>query len=187
MTLAHVWNLSDTDGDGQMTLDEFSIAMHLIQLRLQGVDLPQALPPSLRTKSSVGLSQQQHFVSPQRAVTSGGVKFSVSHPGMPMYNTGSSATLPNPRKQSALAVGEKPLLGSSGLKRTESFQPEKKKIQNRQTEDDVPWAVQTSAKKKYNQMFNAHDRLRSGFLTGVQARAILLQSNLSQQHLAQIW
>lgn len=36
-------------------------------------------------------------------------------------------------------------------------------------------------------MFNATDKTRSGFLTGTQARGILLQTKVPQQILAQIW
>jgi hypothetical protein len=40
---------------------------------------------------------------------------------------------------------------------------------------------------KYTQLFNATDRNRSGFLTGPQAKGILVQSKLPQTILAQIW
>ena len=46
--LAHIWSLSDVDSDGKMDINEFSIALHLISLRLKGVDLPQTLPQSLK-------------------------------------------------------------------------------------------------------------------------------------------
>lgn len=36
-------------------------------------------------------------------------------------------------------------------------------------------------------MFNATDKTRSGFLTGTQARSILLQTNVPQANLAKIW
>ena len=35
------------NADGKMDKKEFSIAMHLIQKRLQGYELPKVLPPSL--------------------------------------------------------------------------------------------------------------------------------------------
>lgn len=44
-------NLSDLDKDGQMTQQEFSIAMHLIQCKLKGINLPTSLPLSLKTSS----------------------------------------------------------------------------------------------------------------------------------------
>ncbi|KAM7354142.1 dynamin associated protein 160 isoform 4-T4 [Cochliomyia hominivorax] len=49
------------------------------------------------------------------------------------------------------------------------------------------WAVKAPAKRKYTQVFNATDRNRTGYLTGVQARGILVQSKLPQATLAQIW
>lgn len=49
------------------------------------------------------------------------------------------------------------------------------------------WAIKGAAKRKYTQVFNATDRTRSGYLTGAQARSILVQSKLPQATLAQIW
>ncbi|XP_017464237.1 PREDICTED: intersectin-1 isoform X2 [Rhagoletis zephyria] len=49
------------------------------------------------------------------------------------------------------------------------------------------WAIKGPAKRKYTQVFNATDRTRSGYLTGAQARSILVQSKLPQATLAQIW
>lgn len=46
--LAHIWSLSDVDSDGQMDINEFSIALHLIALKMKGVELPQILPQSLK-------------------------------------------------------------------------------------------------------------------------------------------
>lgn len=47
--------------------------------------------------------------------------------------------------------------------------------------------MKAPAKRKYTQVFNAADRSRTGFLTGVQARGILVQSKLPQAILARIW
>ncbi|XP_011689438.1 PREDICTED: intersectin-1 isoform X2 [Wasmannia auropunctata] len=49
------------------------------------------------------------------------------------------------------------------------------------------WAVPHQTKLKYTQMFNTCDRTRSGFLSGPQARNIMVQSQLPQNILAQIW
>ncbi|XP_063598046.1 intersectin-1-like isoform X10 [Penaeus indicus] len=49
------------------------------------------------------------------------------------------------------------------------------------------WAVPQASKLKYTQVFNMTDRAKSGYLSGVQARNILIQSQLPQQALAQIW
>lgn len=49
------------------------------------------------------------------------------------------------------------------------------------------WAIPQSSKLKYTQLFNSNDRQRTGFLTGVQARNILIESKLPQDMLAKIW
>ncbi|XP_066905734.1 intersectin-1 isoform X3 [Halyomorpha halys] len=51
----------------------------------------------------------------------------------------------------------------------------------------VEWAVPQASKLKYTQLFNTTDKARSGYLTGPQARTILLASKLPQPVLAQIW
>ena len=40
--------------DGKMDKKEFSIAMHLIQKKLQGYELPKALPASLKADPVIG-------------------------------------------------------------------------------------------------------------------------------------
>ncbi|VVC37884.1 Hypothetical protein CINCED_3A015775 [Cinara cedri] len=49
------------------------------------------------------------------------------------------------------------------------------------------WAVPHQTKLKYTQLFNTTDRMRTGFLTGVQARGIMVATQLPQNVLAQIW
>ncbi|KAL2798305.1 hypothetical protein BJX66DRAFT_296141 [Aspergillus keveii] len=47
-TLAVIWDLADIDADGQLTRDEFAVAMYLIRQQFTGkAPLPQALPPAL--------------------------------------------------------------------------------------------------------------------------------------------
>lgn len=41
--LASIWRLADTDEDGSFTEQEFYVAMHLVNLRLQGIELPDSL------------------------------------------------------------------------------------------------------------------------------------------------
>ncbi|KAG8238921.1 hypothetical protein J437_LFUL000758, partial [Ladona fulva] len=45
--LGQIWSLADTDSDGKMDINEFSIACKLINLKLRGFELPKTLPPSL--------------------------------------------------------------------------------------------------------------------------------------------
>ncbi|XP_060221265.1 intersectin-2 isoform X2 [Meriones unguiculatus] len=46
--LAEIWALSDLNKDGKMDQQEFSIAMKLIKLKLQGQQLPVVLPPVMK-------------------------------------------------------------------------------------------------------------------------------------------
>lgn len=42
--LGRIWKLSDLDKDGMLDSDEFAVAMHLIQIKLDGNELPVELP-----------------------------------------------------------------------------------------------------------------------------------------------
>ena len=42
-----IWNLSDVDKDGALTLAEFALAKHFIKMKLEGQDLPATLPPQM--------------------------------------------------------------------------------------------------------------------------------------------
>lgn len=52
--------LADMNNDGRMDVHEFSIAMKLIKLKLQGHPLPPALPPSMK-QPPLGLPPQTGF------------------------------------------------------------------------------------------------------------------------------
>lgn len=45
--LGKIWKLSDIDKDGYLDMDEFALALHLIQVKLEGHDLPVELPDHL--------------------------------------------------------------------------------------------------------------------------------------------
>ncbi|KAF7983076.1 hypothetical protein HWV62_23989 [Athelia sp. TMB] len=69
--LAQVWDLADINNDGRLTRDGFAVAMHLIQGKLAGKEVPSTLPPSLvppSMRSSAGSAfsaQQQAQPQPQ--------------------------------------------------------------------------------------------------------------------------
>lgn len=46
--LSQIWNLSDVNHDGALSLAEFCTAMHLVVLRLNGFKLPEELPVQLQ-------------------------------------------------------------------------------------------------------------------------------------------
>jgi EH domain-containing protein 3/EH domain-containing protein 1 len=49
--LGRIWALADHDRDGRLDFDDFSIAVHLVKVRLLGHALPQVLPDSIRPTS----------------------------------------------------------------------------------------------------------------------------------------
>lgn len=45
--LSKIWKLADVDKDGMLDSDEFALAMHLINIKIDGNDLPSDLPDHL--------------------------------------------------------------------------------------------------------------------------------------------
>ena len=52
--LGKIWKLSDVDKDGMLDADEFCLAMHLMNVKLDGHDLPTDLPAHLVPPSKRG-------------------------------------------------------------------------------------------------------------------------------------
>ncbi|KAJ2159191.1 hypothetical protein GGF46_003200 [Coemansia sp. RSA 552] len=65
--LSKVWDLADTNRSGNLSKEEFAVAMHLINAQLAGRPLPDALPPTLVPPSmrrSAMVSASTHSLSP---------------------------------------------------------------------------------------------------------------------------
>lgn len=45
--LGKIWKMSDIDKDGQLDMDEFALAMHLVNVKLEGHEIPAELPDHL--------------------------------------------------------------------------------------------------------------------------------------------
>ncbi|XP_042724464.1 intersectin-1 isoform X3 [Lagopus leucura] len=73
--LAQIWALADMNNDGRMDQLEFSIAMKLIKLKLQGYQLPSALPPVMK-QPPIALSGAPGFATLPKSSS-----FSRSGPG----------------------------------------------------------------------------------------------------------
>ncbi|XP_031468392.1 intersectin-1 isoform X3 [Phasianus colchicus] len=73
--LAQIWALADMNNDGRMDQLEFSIAMKLIKLKLQGYQLPSALPPVMK-QPPIALSSAPGFATLPKSSS-----FSRSGPG----------------------------------------------------------------------------------------------------------
>uniref|UniRef100_A0A4W3J9D0 Intersectin-1 n=1 Tax=Callorhinchus milii TaxID=7868 RepID=A0A4W3J9D0_CALMI len=201
--LAQIWAMADLNNDGKMDQLEFSIAMKLIKLKLQGHQLPSALPP-IMVQAPAALPPAGFGIG--SVATMGGVPpvpmgpmpvVGMSPPLVSSVPTAGVPSLPNgtPAMIQPLPAFAHPgatLPKSSSFSRSASAtQANATKMQKAQSFDmgnaNVEWAVPQSSRLKYRQLFNSHDKTMSGHLTGPQARTILMQSSLPQSQLASIW
>ncbi|CAN7984735.1 unnamed protein product, partial [Ixodes pacificus] len=177
--LAKVWSLADMDADGKINRHEFAVALHLIQMKLKGLELPAMLPSSLRSPPFPTGAFSPTFGPPLEQVVSPvaqplvnaalpGAAFPVASPLPPPSMVGPHVA-PLGIIPGAVGAGKPYAPGSATPPAL------------------TEWAVPQPSKLKYTQLFNSHDRSRSGFLGGGQARTILLQSALPHTVLAQIW
>uniref|UniRef100_A0A8C9U095 Intersectin-1 n=1 Tax=Scleropages formosus TaxID=113540 RepID=A0A8C9U095_SCLFO len=191
--LAQIWALADMNNDGKMDMHEFSIAMKLIKLKLQGHNLPLSLPPAMK-QPPVPLPPAPAFGMP-------GVTGMPSLPGLPpvplapLPGLGMSPPLVSsvPPPVPPMANGAPPMIQPlpafthpvrvASLSRASLCSP----LPSASTAPPADWAVPQSSRLKYRQLFNSHDKMMSGYLTGPQARTILMQSSLPQAQLATIW
>ncbi|ETE73169.1 Intersectin-1, partial [Ophiophagus hannah] len=202
--LAQIWALADMNNDGRMDQLEFSIAMKLIKLKLQGYQLPSALPPIMK-QPPIAISTTAGFgisgIPPLSAVAPGPMT-SIPVVGMspPLVSSVPTAAVPPIANGAPAVIQPLPPYGhpatlpkSSSFSRSGGGSQLNAKLQKAQSFDvagaspAVEWAVPQSSRLKYRQLFNSHDKTMSGHLTGPQARTILMQSSLPQTQLATIW
>uniref|UniRef100_A0A7N8WUM8 Intersectin 1 (SH3 domain protein) n=1 Tax=Mastacembelus armatus TaxID=205130 RepID=A0A7N8WUM8_9TELE len=206
--LAQIWALADMNSDGRMDIHEFSIAMKLIKLKLQGHPLPPTLPPSMK-QPPLPLPPQPRMppIAPIPASLPGvppiplpPLPVGVSPP---LVSSG-PPPLPQPIANGAPPTGMmQPISGFShqGNITALGSLPSSPALWEKShhcigflfsvicpsSQPPSDWAVPQSSRLKYRQLFNSHDKMMSGHLTGPQARTILMQSSLPQSQLATIW
>ncbi|XP_017082491.1 intersectin-2 isoform X3 [Drosophila eugracilis] len=195
LILGQIWALADTDSDGKMNINEFSIACKLINLKLRGMEVPKALPPSLLA-SLTGDGQKTPSMTPRGSTSSMSpldplkgiappVSAVVPPPVVAPPPVAAAAVISPPGVVDLAKVPAGPTPPSSNPpSRHMSISERAPSIES---VNQAEWAVQAAQKRKYTQVFNANDRTRSGYLTGAQARGVLVQSKLPQVTLAQIW
>nr|NP_001246118.1 dynamin associated protein 160, isoform D [Drosophila melanogaster]AFH03792.1 dynamin associated protein 160, isoform D [Drosophila melanogaster] len=185
LILGQIWALADTDSDGKMNINEFSIACKLINLKLRGMDVPKVLPPSLLSS----LTGDVPSMTPRGSTSSlspldplKGIVPAVA-PVVPVVAPPVAvATVISPPGVS-VPSGPTPPTSNPPSRHTSISE----RAPSIESVNQGEWAVQAAQKRKYTQVFNANDRTRSGYLTGSQARGVLVQSKLPQVTLAQIW
>ncbi|CAI9736024.1 intersectin-1 isoform X2 [Octopus vulgaris] len=158
--LGQIWTLADMNTDGKMDKKEFSIAMHLIKKKLQGYELPKSLPASLKADPSVMVNSYGMGQNINQQMT------------MPMAMT--SGTAPSTGFTAPIIPVDAPQVRSGSFSMNQSPAPS-------------PWVITPQKKQQYVQMFATQDRNQQGYIMGVDARPLLLNSGLPQPILAQIW
>ncbi|KAB0793537.1 hypothetical protein PPYR_13157 [Photinus pyralis] len=240
-TLGQIWALADTNADGKMDINEFSIACKLINLKLRGFEIPKVLPPtliaSLRMHNPPAIpplpavpSVQQPPLIPLNQIPPTVIPTGIVPPmqsglpatqsfvqpavAQPLVNFGAPliappivapliATAPSPPLVASVnlplggsvippAVPGAPILPSAPSSVHSNTSTPRASItsMDRAASIDSPlvdWSVPHQTKLKYTQIFNTTDRSRSGYLSGVQARNVMVHTKLSQNILAQIW
>ncbi|KAM7385237.1 hypothetical protein PAMP_001330 [Pampus punctatissimus] len=159
--LAQIWALADMNGDGRMDIHEFSIAMKLIKLKLQGHPLPPTLPPSMK-QPPLPLPPPTGFASSVNKSSSFNRSSSIKlQKGSSFDTTGS---------QPAMVQVDWAVPQSSRLKYRQLFNSHDKMMSGHLTAFKCYW------------VFLCHVHV-----LGPQARTILMQSSLPQGQLATIW
>uniref|UniRef100_A0A669AZQ7 Intersectin 1 (SH3 domain protein) n=1 Tax=Oreochromis niloticus TaxID=8128 RepID=A0A669AZQ7_ORENI len=186
--LAQIWALADMNSDGRMDIHEFSIAMKLIKLKLQGHPLPPSLPPSMKQPPlplppQTGMPPMAPIATPLPGV-----------PPLPLPPL--PVGVSPPLVSSAPPPLPQPIANGSILACSFFFHYQISLVSHScflfrcpppSAQPPADWAVPQSSRLKYRQLFNSHDKMMSGHLTGPQARTILMQSSLPQTQLATIW
>uniref|UniRef100_A0A8B9GB90 Intersectin 2 n=1 Tax=Amazona collaria TaxID=241587 RepID=A0A8B9GB90_9PSIT len=196
--LAEIWTLSDLNKDGKMDQQEFSIAMKLIKLKLQGQQLPAVLPPVMKQipvfsplmSARFGMGSMPNLSMPTSVSTitplpNMSLTSMTSVPPLvmsaPLVPSVSTSSLPNGTSNLLQPLSIPFSLSNSNSSSSASLAGNSPKIVS------SDWAVPQASRLKYRQKFNSLDKSMSGYLSGFQARNALLQSNLSQTQLATIW
>uniref|UniRef100_A0A673C6P2 Intersectin 2b n=1 Tax=Sphaeramia orbicularis TaxID=375764 RepID=A0A673C6P2_9TELE len=204
--LAEIWALADMNKDGKMDRLEFSIAMKLIKLKLQGTPLPSALPiimkqppvraPSLKaptsTMTTTGLSPLTPMagLAPLVPTATGLSPLVGSTSTMPLMPTVGATTLPNgtigilqPIPTGALATACVLCCHCFCFSSTSSSPS----VMSPMLSGPSDWAVPHASRLKYRQQFNSLDKQMTGYLTGQQVRGAMATTMLTQTQLASIW
>ncbi|XP_056336813.1 intersectin-2a [Danio aesculapii] len=213
--LADIWALADIGKDGKMDRLEFSIAMKLIKLQLQGQPLPSSLPIIMKQTPTPVMTSSARFGMGSMPNLSAMSVMPILTPvptcpvmaplvPVPTLMSGPLPQMPNSISVPALPNGNATLLTptpafpvSSGLSKSHSLLDLGSSSSNSSSTTSLAsnspktsasdWAVPQSSRLKFRQQFNSLDKLMSGYLSGPQVRNALTASNLTQTQLATIW
>ncbi|TDL27224.1 hypothetical protein BD410DRAFT_739994 [Rickenella mellea] len=177
--LSQIWNMADTQNRGALDQTDFTIAMYLIQACMSNKIpvLPTSLPPGLYEQAAGG--QTPGLVS-HGTGTSGSFSpvasifpTSTGTPVQAQY-TGQSVLRPRMTGQAYQGSPSHPSAGPVNKPSPFSVAPQ-------------PWDISPEEKANADRFFEGIDTERKGYIEGDVAVPFMLQSNLPEDTLAQIW
>ncbi|KAH8108467.1 hypothetical protein DFH11DRAFT_1095039 [Phellopilus nigrolimitatus] len=194
--LSQIWSLADTQDRGSLDQTDFTVAMYLIQAIMSKhlANLPATLPPGLyeqaggrtpvgvvshSTGGSLSLSPSltgsfANTVSPLVPQSTGGARARLQPQTTGQDYNRLSMAMPPAHQQPSVHFAPTPVaaLGASAFG---GVAP------------SPPWDVTTEEKTRFDSFFDGLDTLKRGFIEGDVAVPFMLQSNLSEDVLAQVW
>uniref|UniRef100_A0A3B5A133 Intersectin-2-like n=1 Tax=Stegastes partitus TaxID=144197 RepID=A0A3B5A133_9TELE len=191
--LADIWALADMNKDGKMDRLEFSIAMKLIKLKLQGTSLPSALPiimkqppvpaPSMGSVPNLSMMPGTNLsmLTPISLATPGFTPLQPMTGLAPLVPTATGLTgALTPGTCDLFALLCFPLILFSSASSSPS-------MMSPMAAGPSDWAVPHASRLKYRQQFNSLDKQMIGYLAGQQVRGAMATTMLTQTQLASIW
>ncbi|EFP80618.2 uncharacterized protein PGTG_06574 [Puccinia graminis f. sp. tritici CRL 75-36-700-3] len=172
--LGQIWTLADTQSRGALSVSDFCIAMHLIQLSMSGrlstfpTSLPSALLDSATAPVAGAVLPISRQVTGQQQSIPGSLppssplrKSSTGSAIRPQYTGRSASGVP-----SSLPTGINSIIGSpTGL----------------------AWDISSAELAQSNIYFDSLDTNRLGYITGDRAVPFMMESKLPGEILARIW
>ncbi|WVO23437.1 uncharacterized protein IAS62_004790 [Cryptococcus decagattii] len=179
--LGQIWNLADTQGRGSLDLTDFVIGMHLIQscMANSALVLPATLPPGIYETASGGRP------APAAAPISPVVRNNTG-PATPMrqqYTGGGVAPLQQQGTGGSIGATSGPIPPARSFTTGSAFAPPSRQmsVQNPQ------WDVTPQAKTTSDGFFSQLDPQNKGVIDGDVAVPFMLQSQLDEATLANVW
>lgn len=174
--LGKVWELSDIDKDGMLDQDEFCVAMHIVYQALENNPVPQSLPSKLipPSKRKSGLTMAGAVpVLPQ--VNLGAVSLSKPKVSEPLADFSNLSILSPQHTGSSTTSG--------GLLQPTSLSSNTTPVHSAQNSNRI--IIPEDEKVRFGGIFRQH--AIDGYIEGVAARDVFIQSGQPQNVLAHVW
>ncbi|KAI8520753.1 RalBP1-associated Eps domain-containing protein 1 [Branchiostoma belcheri] len=115
--LSRIWDMSDVNQDGALSLEEFFAAFHLVVARRNGYDLPETLPQALMPRSTQPTTEEDPFAAAPPMAGGGTPPVPAAQPQAPPQPAPQSA--PQAAPQPAPQPAQQPTGAQGGSKSAE--------------------------------------------------------------------